>query len=306
MMQKAIIVPDNFTYIAVFLTLSCQLRCSYCLNFHGDDLLKGRRMTKDDWIKGLNRLQTRPDLPITLQGGEPTIYKHFYDVVNGVEDRIQIELLTNLEIDVDIFCKNITFDRIRRRSDDYPAIRVSYHHGQSNFKELMARVLELTRRGYSIAVWEVGHPGYIDDTHERQRQAFSMGVDYRVKEFLGPWNGNNYGTMGFPDAVNSDKLRHCECKTSELLIAPDGNIFRCHSDLYSGRLPIGHLLNEEPPKLGEWRHCAVYGKCNSCDIRVQTKPYKAIGHTSVQIKNIGAPYADNRQIVNVVNTYGKK
>ena len=305
-MQKPIIVPDDFTYVPIFLTLSCQLRCSYCLNFHGDDLLKGRRMTKDDWIGGLNRIQTRPGLPITLQGGEPTIYKYFYDVVNGIDERIELELLTNLEIDVDKFCQNIPPNRFKRKFDDYPAIRVSYHHGQSKFQELLERVLELKRRGYSIAIWEVGHPGYINYVYERQTLATLIGVDYRVKEFLGPWNGKNYGTMGYADAVNSDKLRHCECKTSELLIAPDGHIFRCHSDLYAGRLPIGHLLDDEPPKLGEWRHCAVYGRCNSCDIRVQDKSYKKKGHISVQIRNIGEPHTDNQQLYNVVNTYGKK
>ena len=34
-------LPLKFNYIAAFLTFSCQLRCSYCINHHGGNLLKG-------------------------------------------------------------------------------------------------------------------------------------------------------------------------------------------------------------------------------------------------------------------------
>ncbi|MBP9822369.1 MAG: radical SAM protein [Candidatus Pacebacteria bacterium] len=301
---RPIVLPDNSTYIAAFLTFNCQLRCPYCINFHGDDLIKNRRLSGKDWIKGLNRLVTRPNLPITLQGGEPTVHKNFYEIVDGVKTESRLELLTNLEIDITKFRSLVPAHRFMR-GDGYPAIRVSYHHGQSDFENLVDKVLHLSRRGYSIAIWEVGHPDFIVDVAKRKHLAKQLGVDYRIKEFLGPWKGKNYGTMGYPDAVNSGRLRSCECRTSELLIAPDGNIFRCHSDLYSGRGPIGNILDPEPPELGQWRHCSVFGKCNSCDIRVQAKPYKAVGHTSVEIKNISTPQGITTPNNTVRNTYGK-
>lgn len=31
--MKEIIIPDSYNYIAVFLTLSCNYRCSYCINY---------------------------------------------------------------------------------------------------------------------------------------------------------------------------------------------------------------------------------------------------------------------------------
>lgn len=305
---KPLALPANFTYIGVFLTFSCQLRCDYCVNHHGGDLLKARRMSKENWINGLNRIKTRPNLPIALQGGEPTAYKYFFEVVAGIEKRITIDLLTNLEIDVEKFCKNIPPGRIRMENNPgWISIRVSYHHGQSNFLELIKKTLELQRRGYSIGIWEIEHPRYINDVHRRKELATLMGVDYRIKEFLGSWQGKNYGIMRYDNAVNSDKLRHCDCKTSELLIAPEGNIFRCTSDLYAGRNPVGHILDEEPLKLGEWKHCAMFGKCNSCDIKVKpTDHFRTPGRTSVEIKNVSEPYADNKPVIDVTNTYGKK
>lgn len=305
MKLKPIILSYDCTYIGVFLTFNCQLRCSYCTNFHGGDLMKARKMSGEDWINGLNRIQTRPNLPITLQGGEPTVHKNFFEIMNGIERRITIDLLTNLEIDVEKFVSCVPPDRMQRVAP-YVSIRVSYHHGQSNFEELTKNVLELQRRGYSIGIWEIEHPAWRSDAHARKERAIAMGVDYRIKEFLGPWRGENYGVMRYEGAVNSNKLRHCDCRTSELLIAPDGTIFRCHSDLYAGRLPIGHLLDEEPPRLGEWRPCAMYGKCNSCDIKVKSSDHvRAPGHTSVEIRNIGEPYADATPIIDVKNTYGK-
>lgn len=303
-----IVIPESINYIAVFLTFSCQLRCSYCINHHGGDLVKGRRLDAEDWIKGLNRIVARPDLPITLQGGEPTVYKGFYEVVNGIRQDTPIDLLTNLEVDASTFERNIPNIRLRRLSP-YASIRVSYHHGQSDFKKTTERVKYLHDQGYSIGIWEVDHPAYHGEVIHRQQVAHSMGIDYRLKEFLGPYEGEVHGTMRYEGAVNSHWLRHCECRTSELLIDPSGNIFRCHSDLYANRSSIGSLLDPDfdASRLNQWKACAVYGKCNSCDIKVKTDRHQRYNWTSVEIKNISAPYAKNNEYVKEIeNTYGKQ
>jgi MoaA/NifB/PqqE/SkfB family radical SAM enzyme len=304
MFTKQVIMPHHLSYIGVFLTFSCQLRCSYCNNFHGGDLLKSRKMSYENWIRGLNRIQTRPNLPITFQGGEPTAHKHFFEIVAGIDLGTPIDLLTNLEIDIEKFCKHIPPERMRR-ADGHSSIRVSYHHGQSNFEKLIKKVLEMNKRGYSINIQEVEHPDYRNEALARKERVTALGIDYSLKEFLGPWKGINYGTLRYKNAVNSEKLRFCDCRTSELLIAPDGNIFRCHSDLFADRLSIGNILDEKMPLLGKWRPCSMFGRCNSCDIRIQVKPWKPIGFSSVEIRNISDPYADNIPIVNVINGYGK-
>lgn len=302
-----IFVPKEFNYIAAFLTFSCQLRCSYCINHHGGNLVKARRMSGEDWIKGLNRIITRPDLPITIQGGEPTVHKDFYAIVNGIRQETPLDLLTNLELDTKVFASHIKPDRFKRVSP-YASIRVSYHHGQSTYDALTERVLSLQRDNYSIGIWEVGHPEYYQDVVHRQRSATGRGIDYRIKEFLGPWKGKNYGTMRYEHAVNDPELRHCSCRTSELLIAPDGHIFRCHSDLYANRASIGHILDPrfDENALGKWLPCSVLGKCSSCDTKLKTNRFQEFGHSSVEIKDASQPYMKNDEFVTeVVNTYGK-
>jgi hypothetical protein len=53
--------------------------------------------------------------------------------------------------------------------------------------------------------------------------------------------------------------------------------------------------------------CAVYGKCNSCDIKVKFNRFQEHGHSSVEVRSIGEPYAANQEVIEeVVNTYGKQ
>ena len=304
---KPIIIPDQFNYIAVFLSFACMLRCTYCINHHGGDLVKKRWMSGDDWVRGLNRLQTKTSIPLTLQGGEPTVHKHFYKIVRSVRPDLKIDLVTNLEVDPDHFMSQIPADRIKREAP-YASIRVSYHRGQQDPDVLLNRVKYFLDRGYHIGVWAVDHPEYMPETREVQKKAQSMGIDFRLKEFLGPHKGKNYGTMRYPEAVNSTVIRSCDCRTTEFLIDPAGYIFRCHSDLYANRFAIGHILDEEPPKLlGHWVPCNVYGKCNSCDIKVKTNRFQEYGHSSVEIRNIGDPIGVNTEYVEeVINTYGKQ
>lgn len=304
--MQSLVVPSNTNYIAAFLSFSCTLRCPYCINHHGGDLVKGRRMSGEDWVAGINRLNLPPDLPVTLQGGEPTVHKDFYQIVAGIKPSLNIDMLTNLEFDVEEFAAKVPPERMKRDAP-YASIRVSYHRGQSDFKKQLEKGLYLVKRGYSVGFWAVDSPEYPLETREAQREAQSLGIDFRLKEFLGPWKGVEYGTVRYNDSVNSRYLSYCECRTSEVLLAPDGKVYRCHSDLYAARLPIGHITDGSLPLVGTWVPCAVFGKCNTCDTKIKTDRHQRGNHSSVTIRHVSPPYADNKDYVKeVVNTYGKQ
>ena len=92
-----ITLPAEVSYIGAFLTLDCNLNCSYCINntdFGADRKTtfkligssKLTTMTPDLWVKAFNRLEGLT-MPITLQGGEPTIYwggKGIGQILSGV------------------------------------------------------------------------------------------------------------------------------------------------------------------------------------------------------------------------------
>ena len=117
----------------------------------------------------------------------------------------------------------------------------------------------------------------------------SYGINFKVKELLGEHKGVTYGTFKYKDSVDVPKelWKTCVCRTSELLIAPDGSIHRCHSDLYNLREGIGHVLDDDFSLDRKFRACAVYGNCSGCDTKVKNNRFQIDGHTSVEIGNIG-------------------
>src|SRR3990167_2949137 len=122
---------ENYNYCAVFLTLACQLKCSYCINvqqYERATMVKGRKaMSARDWIVALNRIEARDDLPITLQGGEPTVHPAFYEIINAVNK--PMDLLTNCMFNIDEFIAKVPTWKFKRNAP-YASIRISYHPEQ--------------------------------------------------------------------------------------------------------------------------------------------------------------------------------
>lgn len=299
--------PSNYNYCAAFLTLSCQLKCSYCINelhdHYRSELCKSRKaMTAEDWIVGLNRVQAREDLPITLQGGEPTVHPHFYEIINGVDK--PMDLLTNVQFDLDEFIDKVPTWKFKR-SAPYASIRVSYHPEQMELQDTVKRVLRLASHGYQIGVWMIEHPDWAWHCEEASKEFESVGIDFRFKELLGEVTLKNgekkaYGTIKYKDSVGEQRenWKSCLCRTSELLIAPDGSIHRCHSDIYALRKGIGHIMDEKFHLDREFRVCHVYGDCSGCDVKVKNNRFQSFGHTSVDIEAVDDPNAMAQIIAN--------
>lgn len=275
-------LPADFNYVGVFLTFTCTLGCSYCINRHDELATGGRLLTGEEWQRGLNRLCSRPDLPLTLQGGEPTLHPDFYRIVNAIRPDLHLDVLTNLEIDPASFMVAIDPQRLKREAP-YASIRVSYHPGVMVLERLVDKVLLLQDSGYSIGIWGVLHPDQEDEIRRAQSYCLARGIDFRTKEFLGWHNGELHGVYRYPGACSGRTGRMVSCRTTELLIGPDGSVFRCHSDLYANRGAVGHILDPGLVVDGSFRSCSCYGQCNPCDVKVKTNRHQEYGHTSVEI-----------------------
>ena len=284
---------SHHNYVAFFLTLSCNLQCSYCINLHGGGSrftkAKKTHLTPEEWIRAANRLILRDDLPLTFQGGEPTLYKGFYKIVNEVKKEIKMDLLTNMAFDVDAFIKNVPAWRFLRDAP-YAAIRVSYHPGQNDINDLIKKTFKMQEAGFRVGLYGVLIPDKEIERHilEVREMCLKMGIDFRTKEFLGKYNGKLYGTFKYENSVNGNQTSHCECKPTELIVDPGGYVYKCHADLYQGRNPIAHILDENftEEEIDKFWDCYFYGDCNPCDVKVKTNRFQIFGHTSVEIKNI--------------------
>jgi sulfatase maturation enzyme AslB (radical SAM superfamily) len=270
---KKICLPSSYNYIGAFLTLKCNLHCPYCINHFGE-FLNRKEMTGDQWISALQRIETREDLPITLQGGEPTIYRDFYEVASGLVGQ-KMDLLTNGNFSIRKFIDYID-PLIFNRKSPYANIRFSYHK-DINDVYLFDKLSRMKKLGYSVGVWAFD----INDNTTMKEYCNESGVEMRIKQFL----SDKHGTYKYPDAINGIK-RKCECKPSELLIAPDGLLYRCHADLYAGVNSYAHILDEDITLPTDFLPCDRYCLCNTCDVKLKTNRLQQGGHCSVEVRNV--------------------
>lgn len=283
---------SHHNYVAFFLSLGCNLNCSYCINLHneGSRYLQAQRkqLTYKDWIDAANKLVLRDDLPLTLQGGEPTLLKGFNIFTKEVKPEIKMDLLTNMMFDIDQFIKEVPVERFTRDAP-YAPIRVSYHPGQNDIDDLIYKTKKMEDAGFRVGLFGIELPdeNLNDHIFKIRDKCLNLGIDFRMKEFLGEFQGKLYGTFKYENSV-CGKLKYCQCKTTELLIDPNGYVFKCHSDLYAGRDPYSNILDTDftIDMIDEYRDCNFYGDCNPCDVKVKTNRFQQYGHTSVDIINI--------------------
>lgn len=277
MMLPQLTLPETLNYIGLFLTLECNLNCVYCIN---DPSQTGQReiffpiqaksvrkgLTPEEWARGLNRLPFKPDLPITLQGGEPMLYWGGKGLGLLLEQTPHyFDLLTNLAIKPDVFVRNLNGQQAKLMRDaPYPSIRVSYHADEMNrvwagrgFAELVDRCSALSDFGFRVSpnkaesdvgIYMVAHP---DNIETPEMTALYMNrVPFETKEFLGVHNGELFGHYLYPFSIDL-LFRNihpvplaCECRTTELLLDPYGFVWGCHYYLYQVWATGGGPLKE--------------------------------------------------------------
>ncbi|MBP7654388.1 radical SAM protein [Candidatus Dependentiae bacterium] len=278
---NSIIIPDYVNYIGVFLTFACNLDCSYCINKF-NTAPESKMLSGKEIVSGLNRIISRPDLPVSLQGGEPSLHPDFYYIINNIRQELKIDILTNLTFDVKKFVENVKPEKLLRNSP-YAPIRVSYHPEKSNRSEIIEKSLYLQNNGFRVGIYGINLQDYSECNSEMKKKCEILNIDFRFKEFLGFHNGILYGQYKYPDAIDGKKNIKVECKPSELLINPAGDIFKCHYHLYSNSSNSGNLLDSEYRGDFNSHICYDYGLCNPCDIKIKTNRHQIFGHTSVEI-----------------------
>lgn len=281
-----ILLPPRYNYIACFLTFKCNLSCDYCINwFESNPKTTDQFISGEKLVNALNRIECAPDIPITLQGGEPSLHPDFLYIINTIKPELNIDILTNLQFDIKTFIREVKPARLTRNAP-YANIRASYHPEQTDPDTFIEKIRRLLDAGFSIGGYGVLHPRFKEHILETQRKCSLLGIDFRTKEFLGIHKNILYGKYRYPDAVHQPIQQSCRCRTSELIIGPKGDIFQCHHDLYNQFPPLGNILDPDFEINDTFRDCSSYGQCNPCDIKVKTNRLQIDGHCSVEITDI--------------------
>jgi hypothetical protein len=243
--------PPRFNYVEFFLTLGWDLNCDYCINNPeqaGDRKslfpLGPLEMPPENWARALARIPHSRELPITLQGGEPTLYWHgkgLSHILAALPHKFY--LLTNFTLPAAQFAERVRGQQEKLRRDaPYPSIRVSYHRIEMErlwkgrgFETLIENCEQMAQHGFTVSpeksesdigIYVVDHPNQpIDDA---MRVMAAGRIPLEAKEFLGVHDGELHGSYLYPFSTDlmAREIRpetlSCECRSSELLIDPLG------------------------------------------------------------------------------------
>lgn len=285
--MNKIAIAEYYDYVGVYLTDRCHLACPYCITRHHGAPFGTRSaayLSPQEWIDGLNRFVLPDDVPVTVQGGEPFLYAGIWELLEGVHHKIDIMTALPPHITKKDFTRLKTL-AWNKRPAPYPTIRVSYHQGQHEYTELIERIAEL-QEILSIGLYYLDHPGMQDEIEELRLYATKRKIEVRSKEFLGEYNGQIYGTFLYEDAAQGTPVGiTVMCKNTVVPIAPDGTVYRCHSDLYFDRRErvLGSILDPDFSLPTSHLPCDFYGLCSECDVKIKTNHLQQYGYTSVDI-----------------------
>jgi radical SAM protein with 4Fe4S-binding SPASM domain len=276
-------ISPYFNYIEAYLTLRCNLSCSYCINKASSGVVRNRKeLFGDEWVEILNGLVV--DMPITLGGGEPTLHKDFYNIIRNVS-AIKFDLLTNMTFDVFEFIKKVDHKQFVNDNTSYKKIRVSYHPKSMDPEILVLKCKELQDCGYSIGIFGINHPENISANVHMAELARKNQIYFFIKDFLGVFDDQLFGYYKYPKAISGEAKR-CKCRGREILIAPDGNVYGCHRNLYQNKNEIGNVIEEDFELNDKFVLCNEYGLCNPCDVKNKTNRFLNMGNCSVEIVEV--------------------
>ena len=291
-MNKTTQFPKTYKYAEAYLTMRCNLKCSYCLNTFDKNFsrVKVEELDGKKWIDSLNKIEFPSNIPITLGGGEPSLHKDFIFIINNLRKETHIDILTNMmwgKEKIKKFINEVNPERLRRDAP-YASIRVSYHPEQMDINKVVENAKMLQDAGFYVGIWAVlfPSPDQLSKINMAQFICRNKGIDFRLKEFVGEYNGVTYGTYKYLDSTSYKFQKKAECKTTELLIGPRGDVYKCHRDLYAYENSLGNISDLNFEIKDTFKNCPKFGECHPCDVKVKTDSKQNLGHTSVEIKVI--------------------
>lgn len=301
--MKEIVLPKSYNYISAFLTFRCNFSCGFCVNNASNkDFRRNsfKEISGKEWVNTLNKIKAPKEVPYSLVGGEPSLHKDFIYILKNLKSEQGIDLVTNLwwsEDKIKNFIEEIPPDRINNYAL-FPSIRVSYHPGQiRNRSKLLGNVLKLKNAGFDIGVEGIMYPSpfQLESLENIAMECKKEGISFRPKSFIGVYEGVDdkrtpfsitHGDYKYSGSVLGKKTYSCLCKTSNLLINPEGKVYRCQRDLLLTENSIGNLLDEDYEISEKFLPCKNYGQCHPCDVKVKTNNKQEMGTTLVEIKDV--------------------
>lgn len=236
----------------IYLTMSCNLNCLYCVNqFFKDsqeDRLNQYEIIEDykKWANAINR--EKKDVIFT--GGEPTLYPHFIELLNGIDSSVKIQVDTNMVWSEEFLQSYI--HGLKRPIKLY----ASYHPVAGNPGNIIRTVKELKKYKKFEGYIHMIDAGLSKDYIKKSKRVFSNnGIPLMIDE----------DQYGFFEGSSKKFRKKIICRKKVYLIAPDGDRYPCVSYLIRQRRPLENFIKDGLKSPLSITYCNDYGFCAPCD-----------------------------------------
>ena len=252
------------------LTARCNMACTYCIQkgmvLPGVPRRPWRRydeMPGKEWVRALNDLPLRPEHPLILTGGEPTLHRDFLEIATGLEG-YRLDLTSNLAFDIAAAAR--AMEKAGKRF--YSSFH-TYSPEHMSPEDFLARAQLLLETGmvehpvFSFVDLEYFPQFRTDETNARLSRVLHAALDKGIPIQRNEFRANH---LGAPFSRETKKTM--ECSSAWVNIAPDGEIYNCQFHLTQARHSFGNITRigevRPLPPLGVFFTCHDFGWCDPC------------------------------------------
>jgi MoaA/NifB/PqqE/SkfB family radical SAM enzyme len=252
----------------------CNYRCSYCYApkpekpcFAEEKKNCASYLNAAEWQKVWGEVYRKYGAcRIRLDGGEPSIYPSFIDLVESVSSWHYLQINTNLSFDPSQFVNKISPEKVR--------IDASLHLEYVSLPEFVGKIRFLHENGFKIVASCVAYPPVIDKVKECKKPFEDMRIPFVIHPFSGEFNGKSYPKayemkeaekiysaeevsrviMSWRKGeINATKGKLCRMGQMYARIYPNADVYRCCAE--GGTQKIGNLRDDSFNLLDESLPC---------------------------------------------------
>ena len=253
---------------------ACNYNCSYCYtpkpessSFPKDHKYQTTYRGVREVVKAWENIAQRyGSCRIRMDGGEPSMYPKFPEIVRELSAMHYLQMKTNLSFDVDNFVQWGDPARVR--------IDASFHCEHILLAPFLAKLKTLKENNFKVIVSFVTYPPLMRDVEVYKSAIEELGVPFIIHPFSGEYQGKRYPDnyskteavqitaadhksvteldWRKEDAVAKEK-KQCRMGQMYARIYPDGSVYRCCTA--DGLTALGNIYDGSFALLDEPASC---------------------------------------------------
>jgi radical SAM protein with 4Fe4S-binding SPASM domain len=291
------IIEQSKTLDSVYfnLTKNCNLKCIYCYADAGKNAIKDiKDQSLDFWTKTIDQLfGLNKNATINITGGEPTVYKYFWNVVEYSKSRgFKLTLITNgsnsknkdIQKYVDYFYSiEVSIDSLREEVNSLTRGKNSLFPAQKFIDTLIEKGMKPT----IMVVVSKYNKRYLYEFYDKYKSSaiiryqpmYNMGrgeklirISITGKEYYNILKSQNIEMMkGDISYKRNMKYMWCGMGKNVLSIEANGNVYPCQL-MHHDKFNLGNLNKQSLEEI--WLNSPyqdhsvdLIEECNSCEVK---------------------------------------